>query len=60
MERSTRELTVEELEDAETQIIKYAQMESFHHENGALVDKKSLPKESKLMKLNLKVDDDGV
>ena len=60
MERSTRELTVEELEDAETQIIKYAQMESFPNEYGALLDKKSLLKKSKLMKLNPKMDDDGV
>ena len=55
MERSTGELTVEELEDAETQIIKYAQMESFPDEYGALADKKS-----KLMSLNPKIDDDGV
>ena len=51
---------MEELEDAETQIIKYAQMEGFPDEYGALDDKKSLPKKSKLMKLNPKVDDDGV
>ena len=60
MERSTGELTVEELEDAETQIIKYAQMENVPNEYGALTDKKSLPKKSKLMKLNPKMDDDGV
>ena len=34
-------------------------MESFPNEYGALADKKSL-KQSKLMKLNLKVDDAGV
>ena len=46
VERSTGELTVEELEDAETQVIKYAQMESFPDEYGALADKKSLPKKT--------------
>ena len=35
-------------------------MESFSAEYGALADKKSLPKKSKRMKLNPKVDDDGV
>ena len=60
MERSTGDLTVEKLEDAETQVIKYAQMEGFPDEYGALADKKSLPKKSKLMKLTPKVDDDGV
>ena len=59
-ERSTGELTVDELEDAETQIIKHGQMKRFLDEYGAFADKKSLPKKSKLMKLNPKVDDDGV
>ena len=58
MERSAGELTVEELEDAKTQIIKYAQMESFPNEYGALADKKNLKKKSKLIKLNPKLDDD--
>ena len=40
--------------------IKYEQLESFPDEYGALTDTKSLLKKSKLMKLNPKVDDDGV
>ena len=60
LKRSTGELTVEELENAETQITKYAQMESFPDEYGALADNKSFPTKSKLMKLDPKVDDDGV
>ena len=59
-ERSSGELSSQEISDAETDIIKEAQQEAFQEEYKALVNFKSIPQNSKLLSLNPILDEDGL
>ena len=54
------ELTSEEITDAESHIVKLMQQEIFYEEYSTLIRKNKLPKHSKLLKLCLRLDDDGI
>ena len=54
------ELTLDEIRDAEKQIIKNAQNEAFNDEYSALQKEKQLPMNSKLLGLCPKLDEDGL
>ena len=58
--RISGELMPEEIEDAEIQIIKKAQREVFQDEYLALSRGTELPRNSKLLRLNPKLDKDGI
>ena len=58
--RISGELMPEEIEDTEIQIIKNAQREAFTDDYLALSHRHELPKSSKLIRLNPKLDDNGV
>lgn len=58
--RTTGELTSEEITDAEVHIIKKAQRESFKDEYEALSEGKVVPRQSKLLALKPKLDEDGL
>ena len=58
--RTTSELTPEEIADAEVQLIKAAQRESFKEEYSALSSLKELPRNSKLLALKPTLDEDGL
>ena len=59
-ERSSGELSSQEISDTETDIIKEAQQEAFQEECKALVNFKSIPKNSKFLSLNPILDEDGL
>ena len=59
-ERSSGELSSQEILDAETAIIKEAQQEAFQEEYKALVNFKSVPQNSKLLSLNPILDENGL
>ena len=59
-ERSSGELSSQEISDAETDIIKEAQQEAFEEEYKALVNFKSIPQNNKLLSLNPILDEDGL
>ena len=59
-ERSSGELSSQEISDAETGIIKEAQQEAFQEEYKALVNFKFVPQNSKLLSLNPILDEDGL
>jgi len=59
-ERSSGELSSQEISDAETDIIKEAQQEAFQEEYKVLVNFKSVPQNSKLLSLNPTLDEDGL
>ena len=54
------ELTLEEIIDAESHIVKIMQQEIFYEEYSALIRKDKLPKHSKLLKIYPHLDDDGI
>ena len=58
--RIKTELQPEEIETSELQIIRKAQKESFHDEYKNLVSGKEMPRNSKLLTLRPKLDDDKV
>lgn len=58
--RTAGELTSEEITDAEVHIIKKAQRESFKDEYEALSEGKVVPRQSKLLALKPKLDEDGL
>ena len=53
-------LQPEEIDNSEIQILRKAQKESFHDEYISLVSGKELPRNSKLLSLRPKLDDDSV
>ena len=59
-ERSSGELSSQEISDAETDIIKEAQQEAFQEEYKALANFNSVPQNSKLLSLNPILDEDGL
>ena len=59
-ERSSGELSSQEISDAETDIIKEAQQEAFQEEYKALANFKSVWQNSKLLSLNPILDEDGL
>lgn len=59
-ERKRGELTTEEIVDEQIELIKQAQKTAFPEEYSALEQKKQLPRNSKLMPLNPKLDEDGL
>ena len=59
-ERSSGELSSQEISVAETDIIKEAQQEAFQEEYEALVNFKSISQKSKLLSLNPILDEDGL
>ena len=59
-ERSSEELSSQEISDVETGIIKEAQQEAFQEEYKALVNFKSVPQSIKLLSLNPIIDADGL
>ena len=59
-ERSSGELSSQEISDAETDMIKEAQHEAFQEEYKALVNFKSIPQNSKVLSLNPILDEDGL
>jgi len=58
--RSTEELNVSEVQEAEILILKACQQEVFHDEYQALIHQKSLPTHSKLRMLNPVLDECGL
>ena len=59
-ERKTGELTVNEMKDEETKIVKKAQQEAFGEEIKMLRRKNQLPKNNSLNNVNPVLDDDGL
>ena len=59
-DRTSGELQADELKRAELQLIQHAQMTEFREEWKALSSRKSLPRNSKLLGLQPKLDDDGL
>ncbi|XP_070547932.1 uncharacterized protein [Ptychodera flava] len=59
-QRSTGELLPEELENAEIRIIRKMQMQAFSQEYSSLANGKKLPKSSKLLVLQPRLDSDGL
>ena len=59
-EKSSGELSSQEISDAETDIIKEAQQEAFQEEYKALANFKSVPQNSKLLSLNPILGEDGL
>ena len=59
-DRLVGELKTDELEEAETQIIRTAQRSSFYLEYKLLKQNKPLPQNSKLLSLNPVIDEDGL
>lgn len=58
--RAREELTLDEIKDAEKQIIQNAQREAFYDEYVAIQKGRQLPKNSKLLGLCPKLDEDGL
>jgi hypothetical protein len=58
--RTGRELSVEELRDGEEEIILQAQKEAFREEYEALAKGKPISNKSTLLKLNPKLDKQGI
>lgn len=59
-ERTSGELSPEEIRDVENEIIKNAQKNAFPKEYKALNNQKTLPNDSKLLALKPKLDEDGI
>ena len=58
--RTNGELTVEEIDDSENQLIQLVQLDAFSDEMNALQNGKELPKTSKLLPLKPWLDEDGI
>ena len=59
-DRTSGELLADELNKAEIQLVRYAQIVEFQEEWAALSCGRSLPAHSKLLRLQPKLDDDGL
>ena len=57
---ASMELLLEEIKDAEEEILRVAEREAFRNEEAALSSRKPIPKKSQLIKLNPCIGDDGV
>ena len=57
---ASMELLLEEIKDAEEEILRVAECEAFRNEDAALSSRKPIPKKSQLIKLYPCIDDDGV